>query len=137
MPAPALTPSAVCPVPPEFDVEARIQMLEGMIQDPNTKQDQKPNLQLAIDLYKREELPTYGLVYFQDGKVITRSELHGRSSWWLEVCVHPESAHIQTKLTCLQSQGIGRQPSQTLIGVDCPSKEPENVSFQDFCRNVC
>jgi hypothetical protein len=103
-------PSPVCPIPLEFDVEARIQVLEGMLQDPNTKQDQKPNLQLAIDLYKRGELPTYGrLVLFHDGKVITLPELHGGSSWWAEVCVHSESAHIQTQLTCSQLQGILRQ----------------------------
>lgn len=81
-----------------------------MLQDLNTKQDQKPNLQLAIYLYRRGELLTYGrLVLFQDGKVNTLPELHGRSSWWAEeVCVHPESTHIQTRLTCLQSQRIMR-----------------------------
>lgn len=105
-PRPIFSPSSVCPIPPEFDVEARIQMLEEMIRDPKTKEDQKPNLRLAIDLYEKEELPKYGLMLFQDGKVTTDQELHPRSSWWAEVCVfHLESAHIQIKLTIYNYRG--------------------------------
>ncbi|KAK2765159.1 hypothetical protein FQN54_008858 [Arachnomyces sp. PD_36] len=83
-PRPIFHQSPVCPIPPEFDVEAHIQMLEEMIRNPDTKEDQKPNLQLALDLYNKGELPKYGVMFFQDGKVTTLQELHPRSSWWAE-----------------------------------------------------
>lgn len=47
-------PSPLCPIPFQFDVEGKIKELETMLQDPDTKEDQKPNLQLAIDLYRNE-----------------------------------------------------------------------------------
>lgn len=40
-----------CPIPLQIDVEARVRELQEMIDNPDTKEDQKQNLRMAIELY--------------------------------------------------------------------------------------
>ncbi|KAM5494877.1 hypothetical protein MaudMau93_000175 [Microsporum audouinii] len=52
-----------------------------MIDDPATSEPQKINLQAAIDLYHRKELPG-PIIIIQDGKVVPLANLDIRRPWW-------------------------------------------------------
>ncbi|KAM5477076.1 hypothetical protein MauCBS54593_000347 [Microsporum audouinii] len=54
-----------------------------MIDDPATSEPQKINLQAAIDLYHRKELPG-PIIIIQDGKVVPLANLDIRRPWWGE-----------------------------------------------------
>ncbi|EFR03580.1 hypothetical protein MGYG_06578 [Nannizzia gypsea CBS 118893] len=81
MPPSSFNPLPTCPIPIQWDVPGRIAELQAMIDDPATSEPQKINLQAAIDLYHRKELPG-PVVIIQDGKVISLKDFNINRPWW-------------------------------------------------------
>ncbi|KAM5441464.1 hypothetical protein MferCBS31731_003535 [Microsporum ferrugineum] len=79
----SFNPLPLCPNPIQWDVPGRIAELQAMIDDPATSEPQKINLQAAIDLYHRKELPG-PIIVIQDGKVVPLAKLDIRRPWWGE-----------------------------------------------------
>ncbi|EFQ99835.1 hypothetical protein MGYG_02847 [Nannizzia gypsea CBS 118893] len=83
-PRPEFNPLPVCPNPIKWDVEGRIAELQAMIDSSETKEDQKINLQAAINLYHEKKLPA-PLLYIQKGKVIPLQDFDPAYPFWVEV----------------------------------------------------
>ena len=78
------------PLPTQDDLadysSYRIRSLETRLNDPSTWESQKPNLRLAIEMYRNGELPKLdGLIFFQHGRVVERKDLDPKELYWWEV----------------------------------------------------
>ncbi|KAF3898664.1 hypothetical protein GTR04_0045 [Trichophyton interdigitale] len=82
-PRPTFNPLPACPNPIKWDVEGRIAELQAMIDSPATKEGQKINLQVAINMYHEKKLPAPAL-YIQKGKVISLQDLDTAYPFWVE-----------------------------------------------------
>ncbi|OJD26154.1 hypothetical protein ACJ73_02464 [Blastomyces percursus] len=124
-------PRPACPNPIQWDVPARIALLQSMISNPATSEPEKKNLQTAIALYESGDLPGR-FKYIQDGKVVPLRSINFQRPYWVEgfgqqlssqavipatvpvpssqpVCDSPSSQQLAHRMTYPQSQGLGHQ----------------------------
>lgn len=76
-------PLPACPIPIQYDVEARKTELQTIIDNASTGTAQKTNLRAAIDLYDRGVLPG-SYRFIQDGEVVGLQDLDCQRDWWTE-----------------------------------------------------
>lgn len=100
-------PSAILINPRTYDAAERISVLRQMLQEDTVEAGQRKNIATVIGMYDNGELPkpTGEMVWLQDGKVCPKSDIDGRTPWWVEV------GHLQnsTSLFTHSSQGGGIQ----------------------------
>lgn len=133
-----MTPPSFAPaiVLPPFDVQKRLAELQKMLDENTVPQEQRANITLAIEMYRKGELPRKlgELTLFQDGKVTTLEEIHGKSPWWAEVCLKLH-CNINTSLTftyVLYLKGVGYQLMQTTRDPSQSSGQSSEVSCNDL-----
>ncbi|KAI1912242.1 hypothetical protein LOZ61_003404 [Ophidiomyces ophidiicola] len=76
-------PLPTFPNPIQWDVPGRIAELQAMIDDSATQEPQKLNLQTAINLYHKKELPG-PFKWIQDGKVVNHQDIDFWRPYWVE-----------------------------------------------------
>lgn len=82
--------SPAMPIPPTFDVPARIKQLEDYLDSssPNYQpKGQHTNIRAAIQLYNEGTIDGLTFVVIVNGKISTREEAFKYNGWmWTEVC---------------------------------------------------
>ncbi|EFQ97348.1 hypothetical protein MGYG_00387 [Nannizzia gypsea CBS 118893] len=80
---PPFNPLPICPNPIQWDIPKRITDLEAVRDKPETPNEQKINIQVAIDVYKEKKcaVPRF---YIQDGKIIDLQSLNPRRIHWAD-----------------------------------------------------
>jgi len=80
-------PSSILINPRTFDAAERISVLRQMLQEDTVEAGQRKNIATVIGLYENGELPNPvgEMVWLQDGKVCSKSDIDGQTPWWVEV----------------------------------------------------
>ncbi|WEW56265.1 hypothetical protein PRK78_001707 [Emydomyces testavorans] len=102
-------PLPTIPNPIQWDVPGRIAELQAMINNPATDEQQKLNLQAAINLYQTKELPGE-FRFIQDGKVVCHKDIDFLRPYWVEGYAQQLSSHVVTPATMPEPSCAPPQP---------------------------
>ncbi|KAL2002676.1 hypothetical protein VTN02DRAFT_6211 [Thermoascus thermophilus] len=118
-----MTPPSFAPAItlPPFDVQKRLAELQKMLDENTVRQEQRANITLAIEMYHKGQLPKRlgELTLFQDGRVTTLEEIHGKSPSWVEGVAYQfmQTTGDSSQSSAQRNEGAGSSDSSAI----CPT----------------